>query len=156
MAVSLTQTGVTLTSANVSLEPTTPNLPWQLKSESLLGGVSLTAGLIQLSNATVTAASSVGTVVGDFSVVNGSTRTYTFTLTTGTSLFTVTNSTLAVGAALSAGSVSITAQASDTGTSVISGTFLITIISTAAPSIPAMQFNTTLDSQYIPLMSGIG
>jgi len=46
----------------------------------------------------------------------------------------VTNSTLAVGAALSVGSFPITAQASDTGTSVITGTFLITALSTTAAS----------------------
>ncbi len=89
-----------------------------------------TSGLILLSNATVTSASSVGTVVGDFSVSGGSTRAYSFTLTAGASLFTVTNSTLAVGAALSVGSVAITANATDTGTSSLTGSFLITILST--------------------------
>lgn len=87
--------------------------------------------VILLSNATVASGSSVGTVVGDFSISNGSTRAYAFSLTSGTSLFSVTNSTLAVAAALTVGSVSITAQASDTGTSVVTAPFLITVISTA-------------------------
>jgi hypothetical protein len=132
MAVQLIGIGVTLTSADVSLKPSTPQMPWS--GESLLTNVSLIGTTILLSNATVTSASSVGTVVGDFSVVGGSTRVYTFTLTAGASLFSVGGSTLSVNAALSPGSVSITAQASDTGTSVVSAPFLITIISTASGS----------------------
>lgn len=129
--VQLVGIGVTIPSVGVSLTPTTPQLPWS--GESLLNiGVSLGSGALTLSNTTIGSASSVGTVVGDFAVANGSTRVYTFSLVAGTSLFSVTNSTLSVNAALSTGSVPITAQASDTGTSVITGTFVITIISTVA------------------------
>lgn len=130
--VQLIGIGTTLTSADVSLRPNTPQMSWG--GESLLGGVSIVGTAILLSNATVTAASSVGTVVGDFSVVGGSTRPYTFSLTAGASLFNVGGSTLAVNASLSPGSVSITAQASDTGTSVVNAPFLITIISTGVSS----------------------
>lgn len=86
--------------------------------------------LILLSNATVTEGSSVGTVVGNFSVIGGSTRAYTFTLSSNPGgLFSVGGSTLAVAAALTAGNAPITVRASDTGISVINGAFNITITS---------------------------
>ena len=91
-------------------------------------------GLILLSNSTVTEGSSVGTVVGNFSVIGGSTRAYTFTLSSNPGgLFSVGGSTLAVDAALTAGNAPITVRASDTGISVIDGAFNITITS----SVPA-------------------
>lgn len=136
--VQLVGIGVTLPSVGTSLTPTTTQMPWG--GESLLVGVSLGGGTIALSNATVASQSSVGTVVGTFSVVGGSTRAYTFSLTAGTSLFTVNGTALTVGAALSVGSFSITAQASDTGTSVITGTFLITAFSTGiVPFVPTFE-----------------
>ena len=99
-------------------------------------------GLILLSNATVTEGSSVGTVVGDFSVSGGSTRAYTFTLTSNPGgLFSVGGSTLAVAAALTAGNAPITVRASDTGVSVINGGFNITITSTSyVPTYPYVGF----------------
>jgi len=99
-------------------------------------------GLILLSNATVTEGSSVGTVVGDFSVVGGSTRAYTFSLTSNPGgLFSVGGSTLAVAAALTAGNAPITVRASDTGVSVINGAFNITITSTSyVPTYPYVGF----------------
>jgi len=87
---------------------------------------------IRLSNATIGSQSSIGTVVGNFSVAGGSTRAYTFTLTAGTSNFSVGGSTLSVSSNISLGLESITAKATDTGTSVITGSFLINVISTAA------------------------
>ncbi len=99
-------------------------------------------GLILLSNATVTDTSSAGTVVGNFSVSGGSTRAYTFTLTSNPGgLFSAGGSTLAVAAALTAGNAPITARASDTGISVINGAFNITITSTGfAPTYPYVGF----------------
>ena len=100
-------------------------------------------GLILLSNATVTDTSSAGTVVGNFSVSGGSTRAYTFTLTSNPGgLFSVGGSTLAVAAALTAGNAPITTRASDTGVSVINGAFNITITSTTsfAPTYPYVGF----------------
>jgi len=92
-------------------------------------------GSILLSNATVTEGSSVGTVVGNFSVTGGSTRAYTFTLTSNPGgLFSVGGSTLAVAAALTAGNAPITVRASDTGISVINGAFNITITSSTPAS----------------------
>jgi len=97
-------------------------------------------GLILLSNSTVTEGSSVGTVVGNFSVTGGSTRTYTFTLTSNPgTLFSVGGSTLAVAAALTAGNAPITVRASDTGVSVINGGFNITITS-YVPTYPYVGF----------------
>lgn len=88
---------------------------------------------LTLSNVTIGSASSVGTVIGDFAVINGSTRAYTFSLTSNPgNLFSVSGSTLAVAAALSAGTDPIAARASDTGTSVVTGSFSINVISTAA------------------------
>jgi hypothetical protein len=106
------------------------------------GGAS---GSILLSNATVTEGSSVGTVVGNFSVSGGSTRPYTFSLTSNPGgLFSVGGSTLAVAAALTAGLAPITVSASDTGTSVINGAFTITITSstpsTYVPTYPYVGF----------------
>jgi hypothetical protein len=102
-------------------------------------------GVILLSNATVTELSSIGTVIGNFSVSGGSTRAYTFTLTSNPNgYFSVGGSTLAVAAALTAGSVPITVRASDTGTSVLNGPFMITILSTGgsayAPTYPYVGF----------------
>src|SRR5712671_2798260 len=96
------------------------------------GGASGAA--IRLSNATIGSLSSIGTVVGNFSVAGGSTRAYTFSLTAGTSNFSVGGSTLSVSSGISIGLESITAKATDTGTSVITGSFLINVISTAVVS----------------------
>ena len=111
-----------------------------IQSNPSTGGAG--GGLILLSNATVTEGSSVGTVVGDFSVVGGSTRAYTFTLTSNPGgLFSVGGSTLAVAAALTAGTDPITVRASDTGISVINGAFNITITSTSyVPAYPYVGF----------------
>lgn len=112
--------------------------------------------VLNLSGTTVTAGASVGTVIGNFSVSNGSTRPYTFTLTSNPGgLFSVGGSTLAVAAALSAGTDPITAKASDTGTSVVTGSFNITV-SSSAPSSAAMQFNIASNSMYIPILGGLG
>lgn len=93
-------------------------------------GVGGGSGSIALSNAAITDGSSVGTAIGNFSVVGGSTRVYTFSLTSNPGgLFSVGGSTLAVAAALTAGDAPITARASDTGVSVITGSFTITITS---------------------------
>lgn len=107
------------------------------------GGI---GGVILLSNATVTEFSSIGTVVGNFSVSGGSTRTYTFTLTTNPStFFAVGGSTLSVNTSpLSVGDVPITVRASDTGASVLNGGFTITVTSTGgsayAPTYPYVGF----------------
>lgn len=90
-------------------------------------------GFLTLSGQSVTSGASVGTVVGDFSVIGGSTRTYTYTLVTDPSTyFTISKSTLAVNAVLSVGTDIITVRASDTGRSVVNGTFAISIVSSAA------------------------
>lgn len=96
-------------------------------------GVGGGSGSIALSNATtLTDQSSVGTVVGNFSIIGGSTRAYTFTLTNNPGgLFSVGGSTLSVAAALTAGTDPISARASDTGVSVITGSFNITVTSSA-------------------------
>lgn len=104
------------------------------------------AGTILLSNATTTDTATIGSSIGDFSVVGGSTRPYTFTLTSNPGgLFSVGGSTLSVAAALSAGIDPITVRASDTGTSVLSGfIFNITVSSTAlaayVPTYPYVGF----------------
>lgn len=105
----------------------------------IIGNVAATGGagggLILLSNATVADSAGVGTAVGNFSVSGGSTRAYTFTLINDPSaFFSIGGSTLAVAAALTAGTDTITVRASDTGVSVITGSFAITISSTTAAS----------------------
>jgi hypothetical protein len=101
--------------------------------------------VILLSNAAITAGSSVGTKVGTFSVSGGSTRPYTFSLTNDAGgKYTVGGSTLEVAAALSVGFDLITARASDTGTSVVTGSFTITVTSSAVaayvPTYPYVGF----------------
>jgi len=98
--------------------------------------------VILLSNAAITDGSSVGTKVGTFSVSGGSTRAYTFTLTnTAGGKYTVGGSTLEVAAALSVGFDLITARASDTGTSVVTGSFTITVTSsTPANYVPTYPY----------------
>jgi hypothetical protein len=81
-----------------------------------------------LSNNLVAPPSSIGTVVGDFSVIKGSTKLYSYTMTAGGSVFTVTDSTLALGIpVVSSMSVPITVQANDTGDSVVIGSFVIVL-----------------------------
>lgn len=114
-------------------------------------------GTLNLSNATTTTISSVGTVIGNFSVTGGSTRTYTYTLTSNPGgLFSVGGSTLAVAAALSQGSDPITAQANDGNGSIITAPFLITVISTAVGATGSLTFNNVNNSMYIPLLGGLG
>ncbi len=121
--------------------------------EHVFGG---SGGVLLLSGTTTTAGASVGTVIGNFSVSGGSTRAYTFSLTSNPGgLFSVGGSTLAVAAALTAGTDPITARASDTGVSVINGSFNITVTSTSAGT-AALQFNIASNSMYIPLLGGIG
>jgi hypothetical protein len=115
-------------------------------------------GVMSLSNATLTAPATTGTVVGDFSIVGGSTRPYTYTLTSNPgTLFSVSGSTLSVNSGpISAGGYPITARASDTGTSVINGSFTITVNSSALSS-ASLQFNSATNSMYIgTIIGGIG
>ncbi len=114
-------------------------------------------GFLALSNATLTAPATTGTVVGNFSVTGGSTRTYTFSLTSNPgTLFGVSGSTLSVATGpLSANSYPITARASDTGNSVVIGSFTITVNSSAISGV-SMQFNANTNSMYIPLLGGLG
>lgn len=136
--------GVTLPSEGVSLIP---------EPAAWFGP----SGTLHLSNTLVNVLSSVGTPVGNFSVTGGSTRAYTYTLTADPSgYFTIGGSTLAVNSTLSVSDPTITVRASDTGTSVVTGSFTLTIFSTGASALPSMQFNNTTNSMYIPLLGGIG
>jgi hypothetical protein len=140
VAVQLIGIGVTLPSVGQSLTPTTAQLAWL--GQSLLDvGVSIEYELIALSNNSVNWLSSVGTVVGDFSVTGSSLIAYTYTLTAGTSLFSVSGSTLSLNGSANLGALaSITVQASDAGTTVLYADFDITIISTYAPTYPFVGF----------------
>lgn len=143
--VQLPTNNVSLIGEGVSLTPV---------SAALLGNSGPT---LSLSNSLITAGSSVGTKIGNFSVTGGSTRTYTFTLVSNPGgLFSVAGSTLSVAAALSPGSDPISAKADDGNGSTVTSPFLITVISTAAPTVPSLQFNNSANSTYIPLMAGIG
>lgn len=81
-----------------------------------------------LSAATVSSLASVGTTIGNLSVVNGiGSYTYTFTSNPGT-LFSISGSSLQVAAALSPGSDAITIQANNGAGSIVSQSFLITVV----------------------------
>ena len=98
-------------------------------------------GLINLSNATVTSTTAgIGSSVGSLSVTGGSTRAYTFSLTNNPGgLFSIGGSTLSVAAALSAGLDPITIRATDTGVSVLSRGFVITVLSTINSFVPTFE-----------------
>lgn len=88
-----------------------------------------TAGItvLNLFDTKVTDASSIGTVIGNFSV-SGSTRAYVFSLTSNPGgLFSVSGSTLAVASALTEGIAPISASAIAVGAPTITGSFNITV-----------------------------
>lgn len=87
---------------------------------------------LRLSNTTIPDTSSVGTVVGTFSVVGGK-GSYTYTLTSNPGgLFSISGNQLQVAAALTAGSDPITVQANNGAGSVITQPFTIIVTSTVA------------------------
>jgi hypothetical protein len=111
--------------------------------------------IIILSNATIAANASIGQVIGALSIIDGSGRPYTFTLTSDPSgFFTITGSNLTVGLALVAGSYAITIKATDGMGSTVSQAFLITVTPSVITN-TGLLFNTPANSMYIPVLTGI-
>lgn len=112
--------------------------------EQPLFGAGTPAASIVLSNATIADTASVGDLVGNLSVVNGS-GTYTYTLTSNPgTLFSITTAALKTAAALTAGSDAITVHADNGAGSVLNRAFLITVTSSASTAGQPMGLLLTL------------
>lgn len=116
-----------------------------------LTGVVLGPGItLNLSASTIASTAATGTVIGNFSVTNG-TGTYTFTLTSNPgSLFAINGTSLTNAVSpLTPGSDPITGKADNGAGSVVSAPFLVTVLGSVALT-PSLNFsNGTLNSQYM-------
>lgn len=92
-----------------------------------LGSAGKSGAVLNLSNASVSDAASIGDLVGVLSV-SGGTGSYTYSITSDpSSLFAIDTANLEVGASLTAGSYPVTIQANNGAGSIISRAFLITV-----------------------------
>lgn len=116
-----------------------------------LTGVVLGPGItLNLSSSTIASTAATGTVIGNFSVTNG-TGVYTYSLTSNPgNLFNVVGTSLVASTSpLTPGSDPITAKADNGAGSVVSAPFLITVLGGVATT-PSLNFsNGTLNSQYM-------
>lgn len=116
-----------------------------------LTGVVLGPGItLNLSGSTIASTAATGTVIGNFSVTNG-TGVYTYSLTSNPgNLFNVVGTSLVASTSpLTPGSDPITAKADNGAGSVVSAPFLITVLGGVATT-PSLNFsNGTLNSQYM-------
>ncbi len=122
-----------------------------------LTGVVLGPGLVlNLSAATIASTAATGTIIGNFSVTNG-TGVYTYSLTSNPgSLFGVSGTSLVNAVSpLTPGSDPITGKADNGAGSVVSSPFLVTVLGSVALT-PSLDFsNGTLNSQYLMIVAGI-
>lgn len=116
-----------------------------------LTGVVLGPGItLNLSGSTIASTAATGTVIGNFSVTNG-TGVYTYSLTSNPgNLFNVVGTSLVASTSpLTPGSDPITAKADNGAGSIVSAPFLVTVLGGVATT-PSLNFsNGTLNSQYM-------
>jgi hypothetical protein len=119
---------VSLTAAGLSGSTTMLQLAQRgLESACLVNEAGIAGASVTLSNATVSAAATIGTTIGVLST-SGTTGSYTYALTSNPgSLFAISGANLNVAAALSAGTYPITVQASGGVPTPISQAFLIVV-----------------------------
>lgn len=122
-----------------------------------LTGVILGPGItLNLSGSTIASTAATGTVIGNFSVVNG-TGVYTFSLTSNPgNLFNVVGTSLVSSTSpLTPGLDPITARGDNGAGSVVSAPFLVTVLGSVALT-PSLDFsNGTLNSQNLMIVMGI-
>lgn len=120
-------------------------------------GLILGPGLtLNLSAATIASTAATGTVIGSFSVTNG-TGVYTYSLTSNPgNLFNVVGTSLVSSTSpLTPGLDPITGKADNGAGSIVSAPFLITVSGSVA-GLPSLDFsNGTLNSQNLMVVMGI-
>lgn len=105
--------------------------------------------ILNLSAATIASTAATSTLIGNFTVSNG-TGSYTYTLTSNPGgLFAVSSTGVLSNAIspLTPGSDPITAKADNGAGSVISAPFLITVLASAGFA-PSLDFSNSTDSMY--------
>jgi hypothetical protein len=121
------------------------------QTSDMNGPIPSSGGAIRLSNITIPSTSSIGTVVGTFSVIGGS-GSYTYSLISNPGgLFSISGNQLQVAAALTAGSDPITVQANNGAGSVFTQPFTIIVTGTFACS-NRLDFSQSCNSQYLALL----
>ncbi len=154
-------TGVVIGGATIALT-TTSDIPvsgvvYRGSTLNWNNGVVLGPAItLNLSNASIASTAATGSVVGNFSVTNG-TGVYTYSLTSNPgSLFNVVGTSLVASTSpLTPGSDPITAKADNGAGSIVIRAFLITVPASAA-IVPSLDFsNGTLNSQYLLIVGGI-
>lgn len=148
-------TGVVIGGGTLALTTTTDiivsGVAYRGSTLNFITGLIVGPGItLNLSAATVTSGSATATIIGNFSVVNG-TGSYTYTLPSNPgTLFGINGTSLTLLVSnLSAGSDPITAQADNGAGSVVTRGFIITVFPNPA-SAPSLNFsNGTLNSQLL-------
>ena len=145
-------TGVVISGATLALVTTSDikvngvvytGFPLVYSNGLVVGGL-----ILNLSGATIASTAATSTLIGNFSVSNGTgTYTYTFTSNPG-SLFAINGTALSNAISpLTPGSDPITVKADNGAGSVVSSPFLITVIASAAFA-PSLNFSNATDSMY--------
>lgn len=154
-------TGVVIGGATIALT-TTSDIPvsgvvYRGSTLNWNNGVVLGPAItLNLSASTIASTAATGTVIGNFSVTNG-TGVYTYSLTSNPgNLFNVVGTSLVASTSpLTPGSDPITAKADNGAGSVVTRPFLITVLASAG-SLPSLDFsNGTLNSQNLMIVMGI-
>jgi len=152
-------TGVVISGATLALVTTSDikvngvvftGFPLSYNNGLVVGGL-----ILNLSAASIASTAATSTVIGNFSVSNG-TGVYTFTLTSNPGgLFAVSGTSLINAISpLTPGSDAITAKGDNGAGSVVSSPFLITVIGSASSFVPSLDFSQTTNSMYIPGVFG--
>lgn len=154
-------TGVVIGGATIALTTTSDiivsGVVYRGSTINYITGLIVGPGLtLNLSAATIASTAATGTVIGNFSVTNG-TGVYTYSLTSNPgNLFNVVGTSLVSSTSpLTPGSDPITAKADNGAGSVVSRAFLITVIASSG-TLPSLDFsNGTLNSQNLMIVAGI-
>ena len=146
-------TGVVISGATLALVTTSDikvngvvytGFPLVYSNGLVVGGL-----ILNLSGATIASTAATSTLIGNFSVSNG-TGVYTYTFTSNPSNLFAINGTALSNAIypLTAGSDPITVKADNGAGSVVSSPFLITVIASAGGFAPSLDFSNATDSMY--------
>ncbi len=154
-------TGVVISGASLALVTTsdiqTKGVVFTGSTLNYVNGLVIGGGpVLSLSAATIASTAATGTLIGTFSVANG-TGTYTYSLTSNPGgLFQVSSTGVLSNAVqgLTPGSDPITAQANNGAGSIVSGPFLITVLASAG-FVPSLNFSNGSNSMYAAIIGGI-
>jgi hypothetical protein len=147
-------TGLVISGAGLALTSTSDikvvGVTFTGSTLNYVNGLVIGGAVLNLSAATIASTAATSTLIGNFSVANG-TGTYTFSLTSNPGgLFAVSSTGVLSNAIspLTPGSDPITAKADNGAGSVISSPFLITVIASAGFT-PKLDFSNATDSMYV-------